>query len=163
MKYSEEKIKFFELVIEAFRAIAWPVVVLVIVFSMFAPLKKTIELVPELLSQSTKITIAGVSVELNQRLSDQVSPRLKRALENLSPEAIRIMISSRKSMVFGTAEDAKNPALFELEKAGLITIKLDELGQAYWQPTRYGEETIDFLADFTVELFTALNRVAGGI
>ncbi|MCZ7402751.1 MAG: hypothetical protein O8C61_11070 [Candidatus Methanoperedens sp.] len=161
-KNKEKKNGFFDyykVTVSLIRVVIWPLIVLYFFLSLQAPLTATIEQVPNILSKTSYITISGVTLEINQRLSDEASPELKLALSELSPEALKEFVNTgqgdhmtKTSYLGFSTEKAK---LEELDKKGLINLTISEPDKegydVHYKATELGLKAYDFILKVIID------------
>src|ERR1700692_868285 len=102
------------------KAVAWPFVVVFIVAVFWTPLHELAHRAPLLIDQSESITIAGVSIKLDQRLKGKASPDISKALAAMSPESIRRLLGTTSSFWDSNISDARE------ENSQLLSLGLVE-------------------------------------
>lgn len=112
----------FELFVELVKAIAWPILVVVVLIAFWAPLRDTARQLPGLLGRSNVVTIAGLSLKLGPGLRYQASPEVKNVLAELSQEAIERLLSMASSSWWNVGDES----LGRSENVELVRLKLVE-------------------------------------
>ncbi len=155
-----------ELSVEMVKAVAWPLLVLILVLCFWTSLQSAAELLPNLLSRSETITIAGLSLKISKGLSRQPSEDVKQVLSKLSAEGVRRLLNSSGASSWdvgnrgdGVAENAEIVKLGLAEEVAPEDLQ-DERGRRRYsygvRLTPLGKETQGFLfaliAEFTQEL-----------
>jgi hypothetical protein len=89
------RLQYFQSIIELLKVIVWPTITLVIFALFWSPLYKIVEQLPNLVSKSNTVTVGQFSLRIDKGLSHQLSPDLKKILEQLSgPEVIALITSN---------------------------------------------------------------------
>jgi hypothetical protein len=116
------------------KAVSWPVVVLVLYFQLRVPITKLFEELPKALSQSSKLTIGSLSVDIQRSVALSDS-HLAEKLKGLSEGDIQELLdlypngwgwvgsSDDKTHYYFTKED-KIDRWKKLEKLGLVTFTM---------------------------------------
>ncbi len=124
---------FYQASIPFLVAIVWPLTAIIIISIFREPLFQTLQQLPFVVSKSSSIEIAGVSIKIDEKIAGINDPELKVALSNLSPTALRLLMDVGKgglnTFSKNLSEQEKN-ALVELKDKGLI-----ELDMNYKHPT----------------------------
>lgn len=117
----------FELVIEFLKAILWPLLILFIFISLQRPLFDLVETLPFLINKSSEISVAGVSLKVNQKLQKEGSPKLRTAASHISKDALLYLINLGKyqpgGSVYSKSEyftEEESKSINELKKRGLV-------------------------------------------
>lgn len=163
----------FELVVELIKALAWPLIALILLIAFWTPLRQTTDLIPSIIGRSDTITIAGLSLKVGQGLKAKATPEVQKVLAKLSRSGVervlRMSDSSYWTRGSGLSSDKNQGA--ELVKLGLETevpqSELDALNLK--QQTNYGfglritdlgRETQAFLQSVVAEFVQELGRQA---
>ena len=77
--------------IELIKSLAWPVIVVLFLIFNWSPIRESVKLFPQLISRSESISIAGLSIEINQKLERESTPEIKESLRMISPHLIDII------------------------------------------------------------------------
>ncbi len=112
----------FELLVELIKAIIWPLFATVILFLFWEPIRTISTQLPSLIGRSETITIAGVSLKVSKRLTQQASPKLAAALAKLSPQGLRQLVDQRGASLY----PSENADRGKSEYAELISLGLAE-------------------------------------
>ena len=83
----------FELVVELIRALAWPTIAGLLLFSFWQPLQLTANLLPTIIDRSDSITIAGLSLKVGRELRSEAPPEVRAALAGLSLAGIEMLLN----------------------------------------------------------------------
>jgi hypothetical protein len=97
----------YEITVMLVRAIAWPVLVLFLLFLYRAPIGAIVTQLPALIASSSTISVAGVSVQVDRRLRSQASADALTSLSNLSAEGVRTFMDLGRGQPIYTAEDIR--------------------------------------------------------
>lgn len=144
------------------KAVAWPLVVIVIFVSLKEPVSNILDQVPSLISRSSKITISGVTLEFKERLRAESPPELRKALGELSPEAIRLLIDAGNETHFekkSNESDEFISALYQLRAKGLFEVAEGKLNYEYcktcdirYEATPLGKDAYKIVKDVLIKL-----------
>ena len=129
----------------------------------------TVRQLPELVSRSETITVAGLSIKVQSGLSQQVSDEVKQSVAQLSPEAISTLLTMQGSVYyplesanFGItryAELIELGLVAQLSEEELTTSSSDRQYEFGVKITSLGTEAQSFLlsliSEFTRELPSA--------
>lgn len=85
-------LQYFEGVVSLVIAFRWPVLILLFYLLFRGPISESVGLLPQVISQSSKITIGSLALEINQTAQATGNPRLIRAIGGLSPAAIKMLL-----------------------------------------------------------------------
>jgi hypothetical protein len=135
---TEQRKTTFENINDLFKAILWPLIVLIIFFSYKAELNDIIRLIPKKLESSSKISVGSLSFEIEKTARKTGNEELGEIIKNLSEGSIRKLLtlgSGRHSVMIRNDVNEYNKEksytlprdfniLIELEKNGLL--KADE-------------------------------------
>jgi hypothetical protein len=136
---------------ELAKALAWPLLALVLLMGLWSPLRESAKEIPTLLRRSEGLTIAGVSLRVREDLSRRASLEVRTVVARLSPESLQYLLSSNGNGMFliggGTSQLPRE--LGELAGLGLIEeLPAEELppqADSGFQMTPLGEEATSFL------------------
>lgn len=143
----------------------WPLALLIIVYAFREPLKLTADLLPSILSRSSRIEVSGVTLEVNRRLELLATDELKQALSDISPDAIKALVDLGTTgrttySKYTTEEEMQN--LLELESKGLIKLELNyqhatnpEL-DIHYESTELGKKAYEFLLEIIFDQFSII-------
>jgi len=111
----------FELTVELVKALAWPSVVVILLFAFWAPLENTINILPQLIDRSDTITIGSVAIKVGRKLSGHITPEVKKALKNISDNGIERLLDFEEDQQKEYGKDHKPSApTYELIKLKLL-------------------------------------------
>jgi hypothetical protein len=141
------------------KVVTWPILILILFWSLQVPLTATVEQLPNMLSKTSQITISGVTLEIDQRLQTSASPELKTALSNLSSDALKLLVrtGTAKHRTNSSSEDFLNDkvVLEELENSKLIILRMNVSdGRGYdvnWEATKLGLQAYEFILDVVID------------
>jgi hypothetical protein len=141
------------------KVLIWPILILILFWSLQVPLTATVEQLPNMLSKTSQIAISGVTLEIDQRLQTSASPELKTALSNLSSDAIKLLVrtGTAKHRTNSSSEDFLNDkvVLEELENSKLIILRMNVSdGRGYdvnWEATKLGLQAYEFILDVVID------------
>lgn len=125
MQYQPSKL---ELFVNLVKAIIWPVLVFYILLSFSEPISKIFNNLSQMIPNSSKISIAGVTIETNQ----QISEVQKDLLKNISPESIRVLIEIGNARYEYRPDEARLKYAKELNKNTLANVVLNKQRGTYW-------------------------------
>ncbi|HEV2046594.1 MAG TPA: hypothetical protein VGQ95_08350 [Chthoniobacterales bacterium] len=80
-------------ILEYLKALAWPVIALIVLASFWTPLHEIGRMAPELIRQSDSITIGSVSLQLSKRVTRHMSDEVRNILPRLEPDDIRELVA----------------------------------------------------------------------
>ncbi|PTR05869.1 hypothetical protein C8R32_11540 [Nitrosospira sp. Nsp5] len=156
-----EKSKF-ELSVELIKALAWPAIVGVLLFSFWAPLQKTANILPSLVDRSETISIAGMSLKVSQKL--RAPPEIQAKLQALSPVAIGQLLRN-DTMLYNDLEGkrAYTRDYAELLSLGLMDDHADETGKfmGIVELSHSGKQAQTFLLSVIDEFIKELDVIKG--
>lgn len=78
--------------VELAKALAWPVIVALLLVSFWTPLHTLVDTIPQLLFRPEEFSIGGVKFHLRKSLIDQASPEEKRILNDLGPAEVELIL-----------------------------------------------------------------------
>lgn len=164
MEPSEKKagiFEYYETSVALIKALIWPIIVLYFFSVLRGPIISTFEQLPYVFQKTTQITIAGVTLEIDQRLQVTASVELREALANLSANALRELVHTGEATQYNnTSYDSYREieeSLRELEKVGLITLEVDVIDPKYpdqnvrWKATELGVQAYRFVVNVMIE------------
>jgi hypothetical protein len=79
----------FELIVELIKAVAWPLFAIVLLISFWRPLRSAVTQLPNIISRSETLSIAGLYLKVRRSLARQPSEEVKQALSKLSPDDLK--------------------------------------------------------------------------
>ena len=134
------KVELLKCIVELVKAVAWPLFATIALLSFWGPLRLTVRQLPELVSRSETITVAGLSIEVQRNVSQQATEEVRQAVAQLSPDSISNLITMQgrryyfsESAAFGREEHA------EMIDLGLVEpLTADELDDAESDDREYG-------------------------
>ena len=119
--------EYYEATVTLIKAIIWPVIILYFFLTLRGPITATVEQLPNLFYKTTHITIAGVTLEIDQRLQAIAPPQLQEALSKLSANALKELVSIGEATHYTRSSYPDfaqlEPTLKELDQTGLITLE----------------------------------------
>ena len=127
-------LKFFETFTTLIKAIAWPLVALLLFLTLRGHLNVLLDRIPS--SQSTKIAVGSLSLEIQQAAQAAGNPQLAALIGDLSPKALETLLNTGKerykSLVTYNLEDniltipdeKKFAVLEELQAKNLIKLTI---------------------------------------
>lgn len=124
MQYQPSKL---ELFVNLVKAIIWPVLVFYILLSFSEPIGKIFNNLSQMIPNSSKISVAGVTIETNQ----QISEVQKDLLKNISPESIRVLIEIGNARYEYRPDEARLKYAKELNKNTLANVVLNKQRGTY--------------------------------
>lgn len=110
----------FELLLDFAKGISWPFFAFVALSMVASPLRETVARLPSLLDRSDKLTISGVTVELEKRLSAKPSAEVERAIGQLSPDGLQQLLSFGGDSATWDNADAGKASTADLVSLGLL-------------------------------------------
>ncbi len=155
---------FYQASIPFWVALIWPLTIILIISIFRQPLFDTLQQLPVVVSNSSAIEIAGVSIKVDERIAKISDPELKAALSNLSPAALRLLVDVGKGGLntrsTGLSEQEVN-GLVELRDKGLIELDMnykntnDPKLDVYYTQTDLGKKAFNFVLDVLFDQFLA--------
>lgn len=162
-----------ELIVELIKALAWPLFALIVLICFWSQLQSASRQLPNLLSRSETISIAGLSLKIGKGLSKQPSTNVKKALSELSPDGIQRLLNLSSSSWWDVGSESTARAEYaELVHLGLMeevseseiraTNERDGKNFGYAvRVTAFGKETQTFLYALISEFVQELERSGG--
>ncbi len=154
--------------VDLIKALIWPVVTIFIFLSIRTPLLSLLRELPALLPDTTRLTVAGVSLE--RRLKEAaVPPEVQRAVGSLSPTALRLLLDTGKVGMRYLDKDWERTnsdasAIHDLTKAGLGVVTESSEGSSYpmqYNLTDSGKYAYEVLLRILVEQLCEAPRASG--
>jgi hypothetical protein len=87
-------------VVEYIKALAWPIIALIVLASFWTPLHQIGLMAPELVRQSDSITIGSVSLKLSKRVTRRMSDEVRNVLPRLDPDDLQELVAT--NLPYGT-------------------------------------------------------------
>lgn len=126
------------------------------------PYFATLKQIPDLFSRTTNITIAGVTISVNQRLQYLASTEVKNALSDLSSDAVRVLVRTGMATMYSKTSLASfsnnEPALKELADADLIELQIGNINDSAhrdydvkWKVTQLGQHAYSFILEVVID------------
>lgn len=113
-----------QLLLEAVKVLIWPLILVGVFFAFRDPLTATIQLIPEKLRESKKVSVGSLSFEIEERAARQGDARAVAGLRHLSEEAISLLLrSSGQTRLLSTNDE--NPGYLGLWKVDPISELVD--------------------------------------
>jgi hypothetical protein len=159
----------FELAVELVKAIVWPVIALVILFSFWHPFQLAMEQLPDVVSHSDTITIAGLTLKIDRSLQLQglePSAEVRQVLSVLTPDGIRTLLAMGEGKYYpssptGTTENDELLRLGLFEEIPPEELSLGGHNYEYGvRPTQLGQDTQNYLLALISEFALQLDQVA---
>ena len=124
-------LKTFEAFVALVKALAWPLLILYLFAVLRVPLTKTIELLPQKFSESTKFSVGSLSFEIQQSAEARGNPELGKLIGGLSPKAVETLLKIGKtttslvsyspdSQTYYLLDDQEMDALSELDNKNIV-------------------------------------------
>jgi len=151
--------------VELVKALAWPVLVALIVVCFWTPLHKLVATLPQLLSESEELSIGGTSIRMRKSLVDQASPEMKNILYDLGPAEIRIILEVKPNDVVCYAEPpspTEQQPYKVIVKLGLfawVTKEEAKEQESQGYPCGFGVSTTPMFARVRDLMITAISQV----
>lgn len=128
-------IKHLEVFVSFMKVMVWPALILILFLWLRGPITKTVEVLPERISKSTKLTVWNLSIEIQQAAQNSGHPELAEIIGELSPRAIETLLRIAKDKhglvatgdgqsVYFLPTSEEMDALLELERKGLLRFEL---------------------------------------
>lgn len=158
----------FEIAVELVKALAWPVVVLIVLIAFWSSLHSIADSLPNIISRSETITIAGLSIKVSKGLSKQPSEQVKQAISKLSSEGFRRLLNSggasfwdRPDVAIGKSDNAELLRLGLMEEVPSAELQDRANKRSYGYGVRLtplGKETQNFLIEFVSSVTQELGK-----
>ncbi|WP_303317849.1 hypothetical protein Q4Q34_18215 [Flavivirga abyssicola] len=118
----------FEHIVSLIKSLIWPFIILVFFLSYKTEFNAIVNYLPEMIKKSSKVTVGGISIEVQNIAEISGNPELAKIIPSLSNEGIKtllkigtggrhIVLSRRGDSLFNLTESI-NP-FYELESNGL--------------------------------------------
>jgi|GEM_PF-6292768 hypothetical protein len=128
----------YEVTVMLVTALAWPAIVVLLLFIFRAPIQAVVAQLPSLMASSNTISVAGVSVQVDRKLRSQASAEALASMAALTGEGVRtLMMLEHKTPIY-TAQDVRDGRI-EQEYGELIRANLAEV--IPWEGERWGPGT----------------------
>lgn len=116
----------FELFVEFIKAVAWPLFASVVLISFWGPLRSSVSQLPNIVSRSETLSIAGLSLKIRRGLNRQPSEELKKSLSKLTPEDLKFLLNFNSTRCL-----EEHAASCKADYAGLLSLGLiQEMSEA---------------------------------
>jgi hypothetical protein len=89
------------LIVDALKALAWPLLALMFFLTFQDAIRRTIVLVPDKLEKADKVNIASLSWEIQQRAREEGGPELARRVGTLSVGAVKELLAAPRNGIQG--------------------------------------------------------------
>lgn len=93
---SSRALEVFEAITNFIKAAAWPVLAIVIFFEFRQPIREAVAVIPKKMSESQKLTVGSLSIEIEKRANAVGDPELATLIDGLSPQAIELLLRLRR-------------------------------------------------------------------
>jgi hypothetical protein len=127
-------IRILEVLVDGIRALAWPSLVVIALIVFYTPLQDIASNLATKLGDANKVSIGGLSLEIEAKVREQSSPELAKQVGSLSPIAIEELLRTSRSGAMtllsimsdsaspklGLAKKPRIDALLELSSKGFI-------------------------------------------
>lgn len=154
--------EYYEVTVSLIKAVVWPIVALYFFLVLRGPIIATVEQLPNLASKTSNITIAGVTLEIDQRLRAEAPLDLRNALAGLSPDALKLLVRTGKATHYSRTSIEpfleEEAALKELADTGLIDLQIGELNDprhpdddVRWKATALGDQAYSFVLEVVID------------
>jgi len=114
----ENNFRLFELVIELLKVILWPFIIIFLLISLQQPISDLSESLPYLITRSSEISVAGISLKVDKKLQTTTKPQLRVAASNLSKYSLIYLLDIGK-YGSGGGISSKSEYLSDKEKKSL--------------------------------------------
>jgi hypothetical protein len=159
----------FELMVELVKAVAWPLFASVLLISFWGPLRSAVSQLPNIISRSETLSIAGLSLKIRRGLTQQPSEEVKKSLSKLSPDDLKRLLNFNSTYCGEEYASSCRADYAGLTGLGLIAEvpeselnqQTDERGKRYGFGARItpkGKETQTFLLALISEFVQELER-----
>jgi hypothetical protein len=163
----------YEITVMLIHAIAWPLIVLFLLFVYRQPIRSIATQLPSLIASSSTISVAGVSVQVDRRLRSQASTEALAGMAALSAEGMRTLMDLSRGQPIYTADDIRSGRVDheygELVKSGLAELQVADVGRfgdgaKMVHVTERGRQTQELayllIADFAGQIAAAAKSAA---
>jgi hypothetical protein len=156
----------FELTVELIKAVAWPLFAIFVLFTFWEPLHLAMNQLPDIVNRSNTITIAGLTIKIDQSLqlkNREPSAEVRQALSEITSDGIQTLMNLSGSARW-LPQDADNGRRknSEMVRLGLFEeIPLQELKDnfAYGvRVTQVGRDTQAYLYALISTFLEQLNQ-----
>lgn len=171
-----QKIGQLRVITEFLRVVLWPIVALVVIFICKSPLYKTLEKLPDLVSNSDVITIGKFSLKVDKKLGSKISPEVRNIIQLLDGQEVLAILTNDmalgrynipptwsysfdKDMFWEDQLGGQSPLMLSLVKKGIFektkTENDDiepERQHVSFEITKEGQKVRQFLIDLIYEL-----------
>ena len=159
----------FELSVELVKALAWPLFAAVVLILFWGPIRSAAGLLPNIVSRSEALSIAGLSIKIGKGISQRPSDDVKAALSKLSPDDLKRLLNQSSSTRCGTesastckADYAPLVILGLMEEIPESELQLQDQSKMRYgygaRLTAKGRETQRFLYDLISQFVQELER-----
>ena len=123
----------YEITVMLVRALAWPLIVLFLLFTYRVPIRAIATQLPALIASSNAISVAGVSVQVDRRLRSQASTDALTSLSSLTADGLRTLMDLSRGQPIYTADDIRGGRVDreygELLRSGLAELRATDEGR----------------------------------
>ena len=154
--------EYLELSVSFIKALAWPLVVGIMLVMWGDPLTRVVDTLPSLVSKTRKLTIANVALDIGRNTT--APPEVERVLKDISPRALVLLIDSHPNpegaMLWDEFVEPHKDAYAELERKKILSVKrlraddTDALGNVEVVMTDLGRKSRTFALDVIVDQLT---------
>lgn len=128
----------YEVTVMLVTALAWPAIVVLLLFIFRAPIQAVVAQLPSLMASSNTISVAGVSVQVDRKLRSQASAEALASMAALTGEGVRTLMRLEHKTPIYTAQDVRDGRIVQ-EYGELIRAHLAEV--IPWKGERWGPGT----------------------
>jgi len=150
----------FELSVDLTKSLIWPLFAFVLLVSFWAPINNILKKIPSIIDRSESITIAGLSLKIEQGLNVRPTDTVKKVLSKISADGVKKLMNKKNSSYYDSKVWPKreNEELFRLKLIEEIPKK--ELNQHEFgiRSTLLGKECQKFLDVIMVGIVKQLAR-----
>jgi hypothetical protein len=120
-----------------FKALLWPALAMAAFIEFYQPIREAVSVIPKKMSESQKLSVGGLSIEIEKRATAVGDPELGALIGDLSPKAIELLLkvgrnsvsvatssSDSKGMYYYLPGEDEFLAIAELERKSLLELGL---------------------------------------
>jgi hypothetical protein len=153
------------LAVDLVKALAWPIFAICVVVAFYAPLRRVVDLLPEMLGRADSISIAGVDLHMSGRIGNRVTVEVRKVLDELQPADIRKILETADngSIWWDVVSRDEQTAWRRLAFLGLFREKTDKEVKDYnkrnGEKSTFGLETTELFSktrDFLIDVTSTL-------
>lgn len=111
-------LKLFEALTNFIKAAAWPLIAIAVFLEFRQPIREAVAVIPKKMSESQKLTVGSLSIEIEKRANAVGDPELATLIDGLSPQAIELMLRlKREGTSVASSSGGDEPSIYYFPKA----------------------------------------------